>query len=217
MAYDSRERSPSEQQTLKDALDIATAIVDADTITDVRQHILAAGFLVLAGDLAAMLDAARTSSHYCGWCEKAKGSRIDLQLMSLDDVRAHTVRCGHNPVVKALQRLRPVVASAVAKRQAEHAFREATENCANCARESIGPCPDHEPVHVAMLTADGDHDAVVDVHLGVPGSACVPCEGDGFVSCETHWKPLICKHACEVGVCHDGCADKTDREIARAK
>lgn len=99
----SRERDPNERKTLEDALNIATALVDRAAegdLVDSEQYTLAAGFLVLCGDMAAMLDAAKKATHFCGWCERANGnSRTGLQTYSLDEVREHTVRCEHNPLV----------------------------------------------------------------------------------------------------------------------
>lgn len=119
-----RLRDPVERKTLEDALKIAGVIVDkaaeGETV-DSEVYTLAAGFLVLAGDMAAMLDAAKKATHYCGWCQRANGdSRIDLATYTLDEVREHTVRCEHNPVVAELakvksdaERMRPVFDAAL--------------------------------------------------------------------------------------------------------
>ena len=105
-----RERDPVERKTLEDALRIATTIVD--DVADLEPvpldadevYTLAAGFLVLCGDMAAMLDAAKKATHFCGWCEQANNnSRIGLTTYTLDEVREHTVRCEHNPVVRQLR------------------------------------------------------------------------------------------------------------------
>jgi hypothetical protein len=114
-----RERAPAERKTLEDALNIATSIVDAEAgrerapMGTAEQYTLAAGFLVLCGDMAAMLDASKKASNYCGWCERAnENSRIDRVPMTLDEVREHTVKCRHNPVVAEVERLRSEIRAA---------------------------------------------------------------------------------------------------------
>lgn len=102
------ERSPSERKTLEDALTIAIGTIDNQQLVDSdQQYTLAAGFLVLANDMAAMLDAAKKSTHFCGWCERANGdSRLGLVAMPIDEIREHTVRCQHNPLVQEFAELR---------------------------------------------------------------------------------------------------------------
>ena len=102
-------RDPAERKTLEDALNIATAIIDEEGVDAGRTNVqsdrytLAAGFLVLCNDMAAMLDASKKATHYCGWCEQANGnSRTGLQTYSLEEVREHTVGCENNPLVQRL-------------------------------------------------------------------------------------------------------------------
>lgn len=103
-------RDPVERRTLEDALKIATDIVEEEgddaqrTGVQSDRYTLAAGFLVLAGDITAMLDAAKKATHFCGWCQRANGdSRIDLPTYTLDEVREHTVKCEHNPLVQSIK------------------------------------------------------------------------------------------------------------------
>ena len=103
---ETRQRDPAERRALEDAFKIAGTIVDkaaeGETV-DSEVYTLAAGFLVLAGDIAAMLDAATKATHFCGWCQRANGdSRIDLPTYTLDEVREHTVKCEHNPVAQTV-------------------------------------------------------------------------------------------------------------------
>ena len=107
-------RAPEERRTLEDALRIATDIVDLSDenrhAVDVDHYTLAAGFLILAQDMAAMLDAARKATHFCGWCERANNnSRLGLVALPIDEIREHTVHCEHNPVVQRCDALRDLL------------------------------------------------------------------------------------------------------------
>ena len=112
-----RERDPNERKTLEDALNIATALVDRAAegdLVDSEQYTLAAGFLVLCGDMAAMLDAAKKATHFCGWCQRANcDSRVGPQTFTLEEVREHTVTCQHNPVVGQLRSAARLLAKAL--------------------------------------------------------------------------------------------------------
>jgi len=123
-------RDPKERKTLEDALNVATEVVDkiADgALVDADLFVVSAGFLVLCGDMAAMLDAAKQATQFCGWCQRANGnSRVGLAAYTLDEVRDHTVRCEHNPLVRQI-----VAARDAARRlieQVEHLGAFADDN-----------------------------------------------------------------------------------------
>lgn len=98
-------RDPRERKTLEDALKVACDIADkaaSGELVDSETYTLAAGFLVLADDLRAMLDAAKAHRLRCGWCERAGGHPAELPTYTLEEVREHTVKCEHNPLVQKL-------------------------------------------------------------------------------------------------------------------
>lgn len=119
-------RDPNERDVLERASVVALAVIEAippdedgaDTCPPVGElddvQVVACGFSLVCGDLAAMLKAAdeaadRPTVSRCAWCVDAaadEAGRRAVPALPWAEAREHVHSCEHNPMVAELARLR---------------------------------------------------------------------------------------------------------------
>jgi hypothetical protein len=91
------------------ALDIASKEAARDVVDLSDEAMLAAGYLILTRDAIEMIADANDpngsafSRTVCGWCRRAQAGItevMELPRYSEEEVKAHTMSCQHNPLVR---------------------------------------------------------------------------------------------------------------------